>query len=107
MLSQKFIPALARSELVQGQMRCVDIDGVPVLLAHAKDGLVYAVHNVCTHAYAHMNEGRLRGHRLICPLHGASFDIRSGKVLGAPATEPLPSYAVRLTNEMIEVQVDP
>ena len=102
-----FVPALARSELAQGQMRCVEVDGVPVLLAHAKDGNVYAVHNVCTHAYALLSEGRLRGHRLICPLHGASFDIRSGAVLGAPATEPLASYTVRLTNDMIEVQVRP
>jgi nitrite reductase/ring-hydroxylating ferredoxin subunit len=107
MSSPTFVPALPKSELAQGQMRCVDIEGVPVLLAHAKDGMVYAVHNVCTHAYAHMDEGRLRGHRLICPLHGASFDIRSGSVLGPPATAPLTSYPVRISGDIIEVQVRP
>jgi nitrite reductase/ring-hydroxylating ferredoxin subunit len=107
MSSPTFVPALPRSELAQGQMRCVDVEGVPVLLAHAKDGMVYAVHNVCTHAYAHMDEGRLRGHRLICPLHGASFDIRSGNVLGPPATAPLASYPVRIIGDVIEVQVRP
>ncbi len=58
----------------------------PVLLVHAKDGTVHAVHNICSHAYAKMDEGRLRGNRVICPLHGASFDVRTGAVLGAPAT---------------------
>jgi nitrite reductase/ring-hydroxylating ferredoxin subunit len=47
----------------------------------------------------------LRGHRLICPLHGASFDVRNGAVLGAPASAPLPRYPVRIVDGQIEVQV--
>jgi 3-phenylpropionate/trans-cinnamate dioxygenase ferredoxin subunit len=46
-----------------------------------------------------MHEGRLRGNRLICPLHGASFDCRSGAVLGAPATSPLATFAVRVSDD--------
>jgi 3-phenylpropionate/trans-cinnamate dioxygenase ferredoxin subunit len=99
-----FVPVLSLAELAAGQMRCVEVGATPVLLVHAKDGGVHAVHNVCTHAYARMDEGRLRGHRLICPLHGASFDVRSGAVLGAPATVPLPSYPVRIVDGQIEVQ---
>jgi 3-phenylpropionate/trans-cinnamate dioxygenase ferredoxin subunit len=98
-----FAPVLAAAELPAGQMRCIDVGGVPVLLAHTRDG-IHAVHNVCSHAYARMDEGRLRGHRLICPLHGASFDVRTGAVLGAPAKEPLPSYPVRIVDGQIEVQ---
>jgi hypothetical protein len=45
-----------------------ELDGVPVLVVHGKDGTLHAVHNICTHAYARMDEGRLRGNRLICPL---------------------------------------
>ena len=107
MLNEDFIAALPRSELGPGQMRCVELEGIPVLLACTKDGAVHAVHNVCTHAYARLDEGRLRGHRLICPLHGASFDIRSGTVLGAPATVSLRAYPVRLTDDIIEVRVRP
>ena len=67
----------------------------------------HAVSNICSHAYAHLHEGRLRGHRVICPLHGASFDIRTGAVLGAPATVPIASYPVRVAGDQIEVQVRP
>jgi nitrite reductase/ring-hydroxylating ferredoxin subunit len=63
------------------------------------------VHNICSHAYAELHEGRLRGHRLICPLHGASFDVRNGAVLGAPATEPLRTYPVRVVDGQVQVQV--
>lgn len=99
-----YVPALSLADLPPGQMRCVEIRGLPVLLVHAKDGGVHAVHNICTHAYARMDEGRLRGNRLICPLHGASFDVRTGAVLGAPATEPLQSFPVRVVDGRIEVQ---
>lgn len=99
-----YAPALPLADLPPGQMRCVEIAGVPVLLVHAKDG-VFAVHNICSHAYARMDEGRLRGHRLICPLHGASFDVRDGTVLGAPATAPLQSFPVRIVDGQIEVHV--
>ena len=102
-----YVRVLPLSELPPGAMRCVEADGVPVLVVHGKDGALHAVHNVCTHAYARMDEGRLRGHRVICPLHGASFDVRTGAVLGAPATVPLASYLVRIADDHIEVQVHP
>jgi len=37
-------------------------------------------------------------------LHGASFDVRTGAVLGAPASAPLKSYPVRVVDGHIEVQ---
>jgi 3-phenylpropionate/trans-cinnamate dioxygenase ferredoxin subunit len=99
-----FLPALPLVDLAPGAMRCVTLGDEPVLLVHMRDGAVHAVHNVCSHAYAKMDEGRLRGHRVICPLHGASFDVRNGAVLGAPATAPLKSYPVRVVDGHIMVQ---
>lgn len=104
MSDKPYLPAVPLSHVAPGQMRCVVLAGESVLLVHAKDGL-FAVNNICSHAYAKLDEGRLRGNRLICPLHGASFDARDGAVLGAPATQPLRSYPVRIVDGHIEVQV--
>jgi 3-phenylpropionate/trans-cinnamate dioxygenase ferredoxin subunit len=104
-IPQIFHPALSLAELRPGRMRCVTVGGREVLICHAREG-VFAVDNICTHALTRMDEGRLRGVRLICPLHGASFDIRDGRVLGAPASRPLPSYPVRVVDGMIEVALD-
>ncbi len=97
-----FHPALALAELPRGRMRCLTVAGRDVLLCHTREG-VFALDNICTHAFARMDEGRLKGVRLICPLHGASFDARDGRVLGPPATQPLPRYTVRVVAGTIEV----
>jgi nitrite reductase/ring-hydroxylating ferredoxin subunit len=94
------------AEIPRGQMRACVIEGREVVVCHTREGL-FALDNICTHAHARMNEGRLRGVRLTCPLHGASFDVRDGRVLGAPATAPLPHHAVRVVGELVEVALDP
>ena len=104
MSEDRYVRVFAEQELVDGQMRCVEIDGRPVLVCRTRDGL-HAVDAICTHAFARLDEGRLRGYRLICPLHGASFDVRSGAVLGPPATESLRSHASRATDGYIEVRL--
>jgi hypothetical protein len=89
-------------ELAEGKMRALIIDNRDVVVCHTREGL-YALDNICSHAYAKMDEGRLRGMRLICPLHGASFDVRTGAVLGAPANTPLVTHHTRISGETIEV----
>lgn len=87
-------------------MIACEIAGREVAVCHTKEG-IFAVDNICTHAFARMTEGRLRGVRLICPLHGASFDVRDGRVLGAPATQPLAAHAVRVEGGVVEVAINP
>ncbi len=97
-----FRRVISTGELPEGQMRAVEIGQHALVLCHTKEGW-FALDDVCTHAYAKMHEGRLRGHRLICPLHGASFDCRSGAVLGAPAIESLKTYRVRCVGDDVEI----
>jgi 3-phenylpropionate/trans-cinnamate dioxygenase ferredoxin subunit len=42
---------------------------------------------------------------VICPLHGATFDILTGEVLGPSAYEAVARYAVRVTGTNIEVEL--
>jgi nitrite reductase/ring-hydroxylating ferredoxin subunit len=97
-------PVLASAELPEGQMRACQLGGRELVICRTRDGL-FALDNICTHALARLSEGRLRGQRLICPLHGASFDVRDGRVLGAPAQQPLKTYQVRVHDDRIEVAV--
>jgi 3-phenylpropionate/trans-cinnamate dioxygenase ferredoxin subunit len=105
MSQPEFHRTLELDELPEGWMRACSVAGREVLLCRTREG-VFAVDNVCTHAFARMDEGRLRGVRLICPLHGASFDVRDGRVLGPPATKPLPTHTVRVVDGAVEVALD-
>ena len=90
------------AEIPEGTMRSCELEGRDIVICHSHAGW-YALDNTCTHALARLSEGRLRGCRLICPLHGASFDIRDGHVLGAPATNPLSVHQLRIVDEQVEV----
>ena len=94
--------AITARDVPEGQMRAVTLGGRDIIVCHTREGW-HALDDVCTHAYARLSEGRLRGFRLICPLHGASFDCRSGAVLGAPAIQPLKTYPVRCVGDDVEI----
>ena len=89
-------------EIPEGTMRAFVLEGREVVVGRGAAGW-FALDNTCTHAYARLCEGRLRGHRLICPLHGASFDVRDGRVLGLPATAPLAAHQLRIVDGQVEV----
>jgi 3-phenylpropionate/trans-cinnamate dioxygenase ferredoxin subunit len=106
MSAQRFETVVPLAELPVGRMKTCILGGREILVCHTPAGL-FAVDNVCTHAYSRLSEGRLRGTRLICALHGASFDVRDGRVLGAPAERALAVHALRLSAGIIEVAIEP
>jgi len=54
---------------------------------------------------AHSREGTLEGTTVTCPLHGANFDVCTGKNLTPPAPEPVASYPVRVQGNEIQVEL--
>ena len=105
-MSENWQAAFSLEALPPGSLRACTIDGRELVVCHSKDGL-YALDNTCTHAYARLSEGRLRGVRLVCPLHGAAFDVRDGRALGAPASKPLATHRVRVVDGQVELAVTP
>lgn len=83
---------------------CFQVGGRAVVICRFRDAY-FAVENACSHAQSRFDEGRLRGYRLMCPLHGASFDIRDGSVAGAPARQPIRAYPVRVVDGRVQVDL--
>ena len=65
----EFSRVASMDELPRGASLCVEIDGREILLCHTADG-VFAVDNLCSHAQARLCEGKLKGQKILCPLHG-------------------------------------
>ncbi|WFB36542.1 Rieske 2Fe-2S domain-containing protein [Kiritimatiellota bacterium B12222] len=76
-----------------------------------EDGSFYAVEIWCSHQRVSLMNGDLEDHELMCPLHGACFDIRNGKHLSLPAVKPIAAYAIKVEGEQIfvdpEIILDP
>jgi nitrite reductase/ring-hydroxylating ferredoxin subunit len=104
MSDSRFVPVVAADKIKEKKFECFTVDGIGLVVGRFRDEY-FAVENMCSHALATFDDGRMRGYRLMCPLHGATFDIRDGSVTGAPATRPIKAYALRIVDGMVEVDI--
>ena len=57
-------------------------------------GALFALEDQCSHAETTLSDGLLTGYSVVCPLHGASFDVRTGAHSGPPAWCGVATFAV-------------
>ncbi|MAT14953.1 MAG: biphenyl 2,3-dioxygenase [Planctomyces sp.] len=76
------------------------VDDVPVLLIKQGDKF-YAIEDVCSHDGQPLTDGPIENCQITCPRHGARFDLATGNPLCMPATEPIPTYDVKIENDEI------
>ena len=91
----EWLDLAALDALWDGAGMAVHAGGVEVALFRIGDA-VYATDNLCTHGHARLCEGFIDGHDIECPLHQGRFDVRTGTATGAPATEALKTWPVRI-----------
>ena len=104
-MSQEFQPVIAVADMPKSNFFCSRVNDVAIVVCKAGTDY-FAVSNRCTHAESTFDDGRMRGVRLICPLHGVMFDVRTGQPNGQLAREPLRCFETRVRDGMIEVAVD-
>jgi 3-phenylpropionate/trans-cinnamate dioxygenase ferredoxin component len=92
-------------ELAPGEKKQLDLDGVEVALFNV-DGEYYAIEDVCTHDGAPLAHGRFRGEEIICPRHGARFNVKTGAALCMPAFEPVETYQLKIEGNDILIEVE-
>lgn len=83
-------------DLADGQMRAFEDAGDYGIVVCRVKGELFALEDNCSHADTPLSEGRLRNHQLTCPLHGTSFDVRTGEHSGPPAYEGVACYRVEV-----------
>ena len=81
-----------------------EIDGQPIALFMIADE-IFAIADICSHDDGPLAEGDVEDHDVVCPRHGAHFDLRSGKALSLPAVVDIPAYPVKINGEEILVGV--
>lgn len=94
-----------RHELRPGQMRYVEIDGLPIGLANV-GGDIYAFSDSCRHEGGPLSAGVLIDHTVTCPWHGWTYDVRTGKSIVPPVGLRIATYPVEIINDEIYVLID-
>ena len=71
------------------------------------NGEYFAIEDRCSHDDGPLCEGDWEHDecRVICPRHGSAFDLRSGRPLSLPATEPVDTFPVHVEDGMIKVEI--
>lgn len=99
-----FIEIAPASELPNGQRLFVDV-GDKTLVIFNIAGQFFAIGDVCSHDDGPVGEGDLEGYNIVCPRHGAEFDVRTGKVMQMPAVVDIPAYPVKVVDGVIQVGI--
>jgi 3-phenylpropionate/trans-cinnamate dioxygenase ferredoxin subunit len=104
-MSEKvFVAAAKLDEVPPGAKKLVALKGIEVLLCNSMDKL-FAVRNLCSHAYERLDCGRMKNGWISCPVHGARFDLETGAVMNPPAVMPIDVFELRVVGDIIEVKI--
>jgi 3-phenylpropionate/trans-cinnamate dioxygenase ferredoxin subunit len=90
-----WVRVAALAELADDTPLAVRLGDIPIAL-YRLDGRIYAIDDVCTHAFALLSQGFIEGGAIECPLHQACFDIATGRCLSGPATVDLRIYDAKV-----------
>jgi len=98
------IKACLVEELPEGEALRIDADPV-IALFHVGDEF-YAMNDRCSHGNASMSEGYLEDDATVeCPLHAASFCLKTGKALCLPATDAIATYPVSIEDGTVYIDL--
>ncbi|MEW6411532.1 MAG: non-heme iron oxygenase ferredoxin subunit [Candidatus Zixiibacteriota bacterium] len=92
-------------DIPKGKMKAFEVNHTRIVVINGDDG-IYALADECSHDYAPISSGHVRRGEVVCPRHGARFDIRTGEVKAPPAVVGIDTYPTRVENGRILVKVE-
>jgi 3-phenylpropionate/trans-cinnamate dioxygenase ferredoxin subunit len=93
------------SDVPDPGMEVFEISERFIVLFHV-NGAFFALDDACTHDGGPLGEGVLDGYQIICPRHGARFDVRTGQALSMPAVHATPTYKVEIEGNDVFVRIE-
>ena len=100
----EFVRVAKASDVGPGQSRSVQVKDKLIALFNV-GGQFFALDNTCSHRGGPLGEGKVSGHQVTCPFHGARFDLRTGEALGPPAVQGVARYRVRVAGPDLEIEL--
>lgn len=102
-MSETWHTLISESDFPEDGKLATQVAGWYVLVARSDKGF-HALNDRCTHQAALLSGGRIRRGAVMCPLHGARFEVETGRCIGG-AYKDLRTFPIRVTDGSIEVAV--
>ena len=102
-MSGEWIDVGPAAAVTETEMLSAEVDGYAIVIARCGERL-YAVEDRCTHDGESLAGAEIEKCEIICPRHGARFDLRTGDALTPPAYEPIRTFNVRQQDGRILVE---
>ncbi|MBV9080462.1 MAG: non-heme iron oxygenase ferredoxin subunit [Elusimicrobia bacterium] len=99
-----WVRVIDKSKLSPHGLTSIEVDGRRICLASA-GGTLFAVDDRCTHAEALLSSGDVEEGEVVCPLHGARFDLKTGEAMTPPATRPVQTHEVKIDGNGVFVRL--
>jgi len=102
----KLIKITETGKLPPGRSEAFEVEGKRIAVFNV-DGRYYAIDDTCPHADAPLAGGFVdrKQATVSCPWHGAEFDLKTGKVLCAPARGDVGAYNVVLEGNDLKLEI--
>jgi 3-phenylpropionate/trans-cinnamate dioxygenase ferredoxin subunit len=100
----EYVVITPEDQIPAGERLFVELGGKSIVLFNLA-GKLFAIGDVCTHDNGPVGDGDIEENEIICPRHGARFDIRTGNVTSLPAILDIPAYPVRVVKGMVEIGI--
>jgi 3-phenylpropionate/trans-cinnamate dioxygenase ferredoxin subunit len=100
-----FVNLAKEADVPEGSMISLRTKTDRIALAKI-NGKIFAFEDVCTHDNGTLSGGSINNGCVVCPRHGARFDLTTGEVLQLPATEGIEIYDVKIENGDVLVNIN-
>ncbi len=103
-LSSEWHDVAARDQLDPDFPLGVELNGHNVGV-YLHDDQVHAIEDICPHAYALLSQGFQESGVIECPLHGARFEIGTGKCLNEIGQHDIRCFPVKIEQGRVSIRI--
>ena len=100
-----FTKVASVDEIGVNEMKSFEVNYERIIVCRTEKGF-FALVDECSHDSSPISEGHICEGQVVCPRHGAKFDITTGEVKAPPAVVGIDTYEVKVENNDIFVKVN-
>ena len=103
-MTKKWITVAKTDEIPVGDRKLLELnDSTPIAIFNL-EGEYYTIEDRCPHQQLPLADGLMDNDEIICPFHGAQFNIKTGALTAPPACDNLVTFPTKVLGNDIQIE---